>query len=105
MKILLSLFLILSLMLMLAMACFKQPTTNDLYRQNASLPNATSQISDTTVLSKLPRYGINCGHNMYWNVGESTLIVGGYDAIPNELPYQVAVSYGGNLCGGTIISS
>ena len=83
--------------------CYSPPDDYENYRVNAGLPLPGSKNSDVNTYPNLPRYGTNCGHNKYWNDGESTLIVGGVEAYPNEFPFQVRVVFDGSSCSGSII--
>ena len=99
------LILLLSIFPVVTWACcmIPQPPVEN-YREKVGLPFPNSKTSDSTIYPNLPRYGINCGHNMYWNVGDSGLIVGGVEAYENELPYQVLIGYGILYCGGAILN-
>ena len=83
--------------------CSRPTSFIETYQEKAGLPLPGSKNSDVNTYPNLPRYGTNCGHNLYWNDGESSLIVGGVQAFQNELPYQVYVDFKGDICGGTII--
>ena len=76
------------------------------YQADAGLPNASSISTPSTTYNNFRSYGNNCGHNKYWNVGDSGFIVGGVEAYENEFPHLVAVQTNENFrCAGVIISS
>ena len=84
------------------LCCYTSPPP---YQADAGLPNAASFSVSSLPYNNFRSYGNNCGHNKYWNVGDSGFIVGGVEAYENELPYQVALEFNGYFCGGVIISS
>ena len=76
------------------------------YQDDAGLPDATSNSTASTTYNSFRSYGNNCGHNKYWNVGDSGFIVGGVEAYENEFPYLVNVkSFRNEQCSGVIINS
>ena len=97
------LFLILIKLLKFNLGC--PPSVS--YQADAWLPNATSISSPSTTYNNFKSYGNNCGHNKYWNVGDSGFIVGGVEAYKNEFPHLVAIWVNGEYpgCAGVIISS
>ena len=74
------------------------------YQKKAGLPNVTSISTGSISYNNFMSYGNNCGHNKYWNVGDSGFIVNGVDAYENEFPYLVTLQFNGEFCGGVIIS-
>ena len=83
-----------------SLCCYTSPPE---YQAEAGLPNANS-YSYSATYNNFRSYGNDCGHNKYWNVGDSGFIVNGVEAYENEFPYQVSLEYNGYFCGGVIIS-
>ena len=95
-------FILFNLNLKLNECC--PPTVS--YQADAGLPNASSSSTGSITYNNIRSYGNNCGHNKYWNVGDSGFIVGGVDAYENEFPHLVAVQENEYFrCAGVIISS
>ena len=65
-------------------------------------------IVDITILSFVGQDG--CGNSSIVDAGDERLgkrmIVGGWEALPNEFPYLVSLLwFGSHFCGGSIASS
>ena len=88
-----------------SLCCHHSPPQAPNYQVNAGLPNATSISPPSTTYNNIRSYGNNCGHNKYWNVGDSGFIVNGAEAYENEFPFLVQIDYSGRYCAGVIISS
>ena len=85
-------------------ACCSVPEVITNYRLKSNLPLPAWKTSDATLYPNLFRYGVNCGHNKYWNLTTGSAIIGGVNAFENEFTYQAVVSYGGLFCSGTIVN-
>ena len=88
----------------LSKACCSIPQVVTNYRLKSNLPLPSSKTSGANLYPKFPRYGVNCGHNMYWNVSSNSGIIRGVDAFENEFPHFAAIGFGILYCGGSIIN-